>query len=190
VSTAGDRLAGGHATVSDGVKLAWERKGKILRWAILAATVGIVLRTLERRMGWLTRATAGIIGIAWTLACYFVVPVLAAEGLGPVEALQRSAHLFRETWGEELTGGFSFGLIFGLLGAPAIVLIYFSGAMGQSAMLAAVVLAVIYWLLLSVVSSAVQGIFVAALYHYARTKQPTGGFNIDELRSAWRPRSI
>ena len=190
VSTAGDRLAGGHATVNDGLKLAWERKGKILRWAILAATVGIVLRTLERRMGWLTRATAGIIGIAWTLACYFVVPVLAAEDLGPVEALQRSAHLFRETWGEEVTGGFSFGLIFGLLGAPAIVLIFFSRTMGHSAVLAAVLLAVIYCLLLSVVSSAVQGIFVAALYHYARTKQSTGGFNMDELRSAWQPRSI
>lgn len=189
VSTAGDRLAGGKATVNDGLKLAWARKGKILQWAILAATVGMLLRALERRMGWLMRVTAGFIGIAWTLACYFVVPVLAAENLGPVDALQRSAHLFSETWGEELTGGFSFGLIFGLLGLPAILLILFTRSMGGTAVLAAVVVALLYWLLLSIVSAAVQGIFVAALYHYARTKQSTGGFSIDDLRSAWRPRA-
>jgi Family of unknown function (DUF6159) len=190
VSTAGDRLAGGRATVNDGLKLAWQRKAKILQWAVLAATVGIVLRTLENRMSWLMRATAGIIGVAWTLACYFVVPVLAAENVGPVEALQRSAQLFRETWGEQLTGGFSFGLIFALLGLPAIALFFVGQRFGQSGMLAGIVLAVIYWLLLSIISSALQGIFVAALYHYARTKQATGGFRIDELASAWQPRSI
>jgi hypothetical protein len=189
VTTAGDRLAGGHATVNDGLRLAWQRKGKILQWAILAATVGIILRMLERRMGWLMRLTAGLIGVAWTLACYFVVPVLAVENLGPVEALQRSAQLFRQTWGEELTGGFSFGLIFTLLGLPAIVLVIFSSNLGQAAMLGSLALAVIYWLLLSVVSSAVQGIFVAALYHYARTKQAAGGFSLDDLSTAWRPRS-
>lgn len=190
VATAGDRLAGGRSTVNDGLRLAWQRKGKILQWAILAATVGIVLRTLERRMGKLMRAVAGIIGIAWTLACYFVVPVLAVENLGPFEALTRSAEIFRQTWGEELTGGFSFGLIFMLLGLPAIVLVLFSMNLGQAAMLGALALAVIYWLLLSVVSSAVHGIFVAALYHYARTKQAAGGFSLDDLSTVWRPRSI
>jgi hypothetical protein len=189
VATAGDRLAGGRSTVNDGLRLAWQRKGKILQWAILAATVGLVLRALERRMGRLMRITAGIIGIAWTLACYFVVPVLAIENLGPVEALSRSAELFRQTWGEELTGGFSFGLIFMPFGLPAVVLVIFCRNLGQAAMLGALVLAVIYWLLLSVVSSAVHGIFVAALYHYARTKQAAGGFSLDDLSTAWRPRS-
>jgi hypothetical protein len=152
VSTAGDRLAGGHATVNDGLKLAWERKGKILQWAILAATVGIILRTLERRMGWLMRLTAGLIGVAWTLACYFVVPVLAIENLGPVEALQRSAQLFRETWGEELTGGFSFGIFFlvlGIIPAVLLVLVCANASLGRSAVLGAFAVALIYWILLS-----------------------------------------
>lgn len=190
VSTAGDRLAGGKATVNDGLKLAWERKGKILQWAILAATVGILLRALERRMSVLGRLTAGLIGVAWTLACYFVVPVLAVENLGPVEALERSARLLRETWGEGLSGGFSFGFFFMLLGLPSVLLVFYSRTRGGSAFLAALVMAVIYWMLLSIVSSALHGIFVAALYHYARTKQVTGGFSTDDLASLWRPRIV
>ena len=72
------------------------------RGALLSATVGILLRMSEARTSWLWRLVGGWIGLAWTLASYFVVPVLAAEDVGPAEALQRSADLFRETWGEEV----------------------------------------------------------------------------------------
>ena len=189
VSVAGDRLAGGHATVNDGLRIAWQRRWKILQWALLAATVGIVLRMLEEKAGWLARLTAGIFGAAWTLACYLVVPVLAAEGLGPSDALARSAELFTRTWGEQLSGGFSFGLIFTLLALPGVLFIYFATGMGQHAMLIGFGLAVAYWLLLSVVSSAAKGVFIAALYHYARTREATGGFSLDDLAGAWRPKS-
>jgi Family of unknown function (DUF6159) len=73
---------------------------------------------IAERTGWLGRLVGGMIGMVWTLASYFVVPVLVAEDVGPAEALQRSADLFRETWGEEVIGGFSFGLIFTLLALP------------------------------------------------------------------------
>jgi hypothetical protein len=190
VSVAGDRLSGGHATVNDGLRIAWQRSGKIFQWAMLAATVGILLRLLERNAGWLARLTAGMFGAAWSLACYFVVPVLAAENLGPMEALERSAQLFGRTWGEELTGGFSFGLIFSLLGLPAVLFVFLGWGMGPVEKLGGIAVAVIYLLLLSVISSAVKGVFVAALYHYATTKQATGGFRLEELSTAWRPKSV
>ncbi|MFZ0662549.1 MAG: DUF6159 family protein [Acidobacteriaceae bacterium] len=189
VSVAGDRLSGGHATVNDGLALAWQRKVKIFEWALLAATVGILLRSLENSLKGLGRLTAGVFGASWSLACYFVVPVLAAENLGPVEALERSAQLFGRTWGEELTGGFSFGLIFTLLGLPAVLFVFLGWGMGPMERLGGIALAVIYLLLLSVVSSAVKGVFVAALYHYATTKQATGGLRLEELAAAWRPKS-
>lgn len=190
VSVAGDRLAGGRATVSDGLQLAWQRKGKILQWALLAATVGVMLRMLENSLKGFGRVASGVFGVAWSLACYFVAPVLAAENLGPVEALERSAHLFGRTWGEELSGGFSFGLIFALLGLPGVLLLFVGWNGGQTAQIAGIALAVIYFLLLSVVSSAVKGVFVAALYHYATTRQATGGFKLDELANAWCSKSV
>ena len=108
VSVADSRLAGGHATVNDGLEVAWQRKGKIFQWALFSATVGIVLRMIQERSAWLGRLITGLVGIGWTLASYFVLPLLAAEDVGPAEALQRSAEMFRETWGEQVTGGFSF----------------------------------------------------------------------------------
>jgi hypothetical protein len=188
VSAAADRLAGGHGTVNDALQIAWKRKGKILQWAIVAATVGVLLSVLENRLGWLARFTTRLIGTAWTLASYFVVPVLAAADVGPVEALYRSASAFRETWGEELVGGFSFGLIFTLLSLPGVALFFWGRTLGRTGMLTGMVLAVLYWLLLSIVSSAVQGIFTAALYRFATTKQVAAGFSPNDLSDAWHPR--
>jgi hypothetical protein len=83
VSAASSRLAGGHATINDGLEAAWQRKGRILQWAFLSATVGILLRMIEERAAWLGRLVIGLVGMAWTLASYFVVPVLVAEDVGP-----------------------------------------------------------------------------------------------------------
>ena len=189
VSAASSRLAGGHATINDGLEAAWQRKGKIFQWALLSATVGILLRMIEERTSGLGRLFGGLMGMAWTLASYFVVPVLAAEDVGPAEALQRSADLFRETWGEEVVGGFSFGLIFTLLALPGLALpLVGSKTMGRTGIVAGVGLAVFYWLLLAVVSAAVQGIFVAALYRYAKTKQVSAGFRPEDFSMAWQPK--
>jgi hypothetical protein len=188
VGIASDRIAGGHATLNDGLQLAWQRKGVILQWALLAATIGLVLRALEERMQWIGRLVVSLIGIAWTLATFFVVPLLAAEDVGPAEALSRSAALFRENWGEELVGGFSFGLIFTLLALPAVFLPLYGATLGRAELIAGTIFAVIYWLLLAVVNSTIQGIFMAALYRYATTKSAPPGFNLGDLRGAWHPR--
>jgi hypothetical protein len=189
VSIASDRLRGGHATLNDGLQIAWERKGSIFEWAILSATVGMLLRALEDRMGWLGRMIVGWIGVAWNLATYFVVPIVAAENMGPVEALQLSAQIFSEAWGEELVGGFSFGLIFTLLALPGIALPILGTKYGVVGTIAGIAIAVIYWLLLGVISAAVQGIFNAALYSYATTKQVPPGFGRENFVNAWQPRT-
>src|SRR2546421_11964177 len=100
VAVANSRLMGGTWTFRDGIELAWERKGTILQWALVAATVGVILRTLEERMGLIGRLIMRLIGIAWALACYFVVPVLAFEDLTPIDAVKRSSKLSRDPWGE------------------------------------------------------------------------------------------
>lgn len=188
VSIAQNRLAGGQATMNDGLQAASRRLGVIFEWAILAATVGMILRTVEDRLKWLGRFMVGMIGVAWNLASYLVVPVLAAENVGPIEALYRSADLFTQTWGEQLAGGFSFGLIFVLLALPAAFLPLLGRNLGREGVLAGIVVAVLYWLLLSVVSAAAQGIFMAALYRYATTGEVSAGYSRDDLAGAWQPK--
>jgi len=111
VGVANSRLTGGNWTFDQGLQLAWHRKWVILQWAFVAATVGMALRMLSERSGFVGRIVISFIGVAWNIACYFVVPVLAFEDLSPGAALYRSAELFTETWGERVVGGFSMGLV-------------------------------------------------------------------------------
>ncbi len=190
VGVANSRLMGGTWTVRDGLELAWARKGTILQWAFVAATVGVILRTLEERLGLIGRIIMRVIGIAWTLACYFVVPVLAFEGLTPVAAFKRSSKLFRDTWGEKVIGGFSLSLISLLLALPGIGLWIAAIALGGvKGMIFGAALMILYFLMLSVFMSAVQGIFNAALYRYACFKQVPPAFSQDLIASAWSPKS-
>jgi hypothetical protein len=190
VGVANSRLTGGSWTFDQGLQLAWKRKWVILQWAFIAATVGMVLRALSERAGFIGRIVVGFIGVAWNLACYFVVPVLAFEELSPGAALYRSAELFKETWGEKVAGGFSLGLIFFLMMVPGFLI--WMGAInyaGPKGMLAGGIFMAAYFLLLSVVSSAVQGIFNAALYRYAIDQTTPPGFSQGLFRDAWTARS-
>jgi Family of unknown function (DUF6159) len=186
VGVANSRLTGGSWTFDQGLQLAWQRKWIILQWAFIAATVGMALRALSERAGFIGRMVVGAIGVAWNLACYFVVPVLAFEDLSPGAALYRSAELFKETWGEKVAGGFSLGLIFFLLMLPGFAI--WVGATqfwGQTGVILGGVLMGVYFLLLSVTSSAVQGIFNAALYRYAVDQTAPPGFSPALFRDAW-----
>jgi Family of unknown function (DUF6159) len=189
VSIAANRLAGGNATLNDGLQIAWQRKWSIFQWALLSATVGMVIQALEQKFGFLGRIVIRIIGVAWVLASFFVVPLLAAGNMGPVEALSKSGAIFRKTWGEQVTGGFSFGLIFVLLTLPGALLPLMGARMGQMELFAGMALAVIYWLLLAVINSAARGIFVAALYRYATTQQISAGFDRSDLADAWQSKT-
>ena len=190
VGVANSRLTGGKWTFDQGLQLAWQRKWVILQWAFIAATVGMVLRALSERAGFIGRIVVGMIGVAWNLACYFVVPVLAFEDLSPGSALYRSAELFKSTWGEKVVGGFSLGMIFFLLMLPGFAI--WVGAIqfwGSTGVLIGGVFMGVYFLLLSVTSSAVQGIFNAALYRYACDQVVPPGFSKELFQNAWTERS-
>src|ERR1039458_9654417 len=138
VSIASNRLARGHPTLHYWLQTRWKRKRSHLQWALLAATVGMLLQTLERCLSVLGRVLTRITGFVWALASFFVVPLLAAEDMGPVEALYKSQQIFRRTWGEEIAGGFSFGLIFLLLTLPGLLLPVMGARLGQTEMMAGV----------------------------------------------------
>lgn len=186
VGVANSRLMGGNWTFRDGMELAWARKGTILQWAFVAATVGMILRTLEERLGLIGRLVMRMIGVAWALACYFVVPVLAFEDLTPIAAIKRSSKLFRDTWGEKVIGGLSFSLVSLVLMLPGFGLWFVAIVLGGiKGLLAGFALLALYVVMLSVMMSAVQGIFNAALYRYACFQQVPPAFDTGLIKSIW-----
>ncbi|MFA5895978.1 MAG: DUF6159 family protein [Thermoplasmata archaeon] len=164
------RLNGGHPTLSDGLRIARENVGRIFLWALFAATVAMIIRMIQERVGIVGKIIMGLVGVAWTVATFFVVPVLIYEKLGPWAAVKRSASIFTKTWGETFTGQFTMGGIFvlaGLLGILPIVLGLAAG--GVVGVVIGGVVAFVYWVILGIVASAANSILVAALYRYATT---------------------
>ena len=183
VAIALDRLGGGHATLNDGLQVAWDRMGKILQWALLAATVGVALRLLRRR-GRLGAWAASLMGYAWALASYFAIPLLAVENISPGEVLERSASLIQSKWGEKVIIGFSFGLLFFLLCLPGVALLVAGKYFPQLGVLVAP-FAVTYWILLAIYISTAKEVAAAALYRYATADQVSSQFSRTVLAEAW-----
>ena len=123
------RLDGGDPTVADGLRIARGKWTTILGYAAIAATVGMLLRALEQRAGFVGRIVIGMVGVAWTVATYLTVPVLVARDVGPIEAVKESATLLKGTWGENLIGnggiGLAFGLLYALLAVVALAIVGF-----------------------------------------------------------------
>ena len=121
IACANIRLNGGDPTVSDGLRIASQNIGRILIWALISATIGMILQAIRERGGWVGKLIAGIIGIAWTYVTFFIIPVLIYEKKGIASSIRRSASLFKQTWGETIIGTFGFGIIFVLLALLGIL---------------------------------------------------------------------
>lgn len=191
VGAASIRLGGGDPGVGDGFRLALGKLPAILGYAAIAATVGLVLRAIQERSGWLGRWVAGLLGAAWTVASFLVVPVLVHEDVGPLDAVKQSVTLLKRTWGENLIGNAGFGLVFFLLMLLALVPAAVVGALAVAAksgagVAAAVALGVIAVLLVALVQAALQGIYAAALYRYAAQGEVGGGFDRALVAQAFR----
>ena len=184
-------LDGKDATVASGVAVARTRLPAIAGWALMIASVNIVIRALQERLGPVGDLILGGIAVAWGLVTFLAVPVIALENTGPIETLRRSAGIFRERWGEQVTGQFSIGgivLLFTFLPAVALVGIGFAVGSGvSSGFLIAV--AVVLVIVGAIVSTALSQIFAVALYRYAVGQGATGAFTEDVLASAVRPRT-
>jgi Family of unknown function (DUF6159) len=187
VACAASRMGGGNPTIGDGLRAATSRLPVIAGWALVSATVGLILRIIEDRSEKIGQIVAGLLGMAWTVVSFLVVPILVVENKGPIAALQDSTTLLKKTWGEQLVSNFSFGMIFFLLAIPAIGLIILGVAAGSSAVLILCAgLAVIYLIVLALVQSALQAIFQTALYLYARDGQVPPGFHAEVLGTAMK----
>jgi hypothetical protein len=183
------RLGGGNPTLGDGFRAASARLPVIAGWAVISATVGLVLRLIEDRSEKVGRFVAGLLGIAWTVVSFLVIPIMVIENKNPFTALKESTALLKRTWGEQLIGNFSFGMIFSLLSLPAFLLVLlaiFSGNM--AAIIGSIAVAVLYLIVLALIQSALQAIFQAALFLYVRDGQVPEGFEAGLLESAMGPR--
>ncbi len=187
------RLDGGNPTLGDGLRIANSRAVNILAYAAIAATVGMILRAIQERVGFLGKIITGIIGAGWTLATSMVVPILVSRDIGPMDAVKESAMLLKKTWGENIAGQMGIGAAFTLIQlaiiATGVLLIVAAAVMG-SATLAIILgaLLVVAVIVTALTHAALSGIYSAALYRYASSGEGSAGFDSAVLQQAFLPK--
>jgi hypothetical protein len=176
---------GEEVTIEKGLRFSMSRIGAIFAWSMFAATVGTILRLIAENAGWIGKIIIGLIGVVWSVATFFVVPVIAYENAGPLEAFKRSSQLMKEKWGESIGAGFSFGLVqivaLIVVGVPLFII----GALVHPVV--GIILAVLGALLIMAIISAAQTIFVSAVYHNV-TGDPVKHFNQQMIDNLFEPK--
>lgn len=183
------RFKGGTPTLSDGLSAAVVCLPQIVGWAALAATVGVVLKVIESRSERVGQVITSLIGLAWSLATYFVVPVIVVERSNPLAAMKRSSAVLKRTWGESMVTNFGVGL-FTFLASLVMLLpigLGVAALASEQLLLGAVgiVVGLAGLLLVSLVSSALKSITVAALYLYAAEGNVPGQYDERLFREAF-----
>jgi Family of unknown function (DUF6159) len=185
------RLTGGNPVFMDGIRNANAHLVPIFIWAMISATVGLVLQLISEKAGFIGQIIIGFIGMAWSLITYFAIPVMIFEEKGPVEAIKESASLFRKTWGETLVGQGSIGIvmiILGIAGLIPVILALMSGFFPLFLVLLAVY--IIFLALLIVIGSSLQGVYNTALYLYATTGNVPEAYSKELIENAFAPKQV
>jgi hypothetical protein len=190
------RLDGGNPTLADGLRIANGRLPAILGYAVISATVGVILRAIQERLGFVGRLVVGLIGAGWAFATFLVVPVIVTRDRGPMDAILESTALLKRTWGENVAGhagmGAAFGLVyFGLAGGTVLLALALLAAGIVSPVFfflfgALVVLALLACVLFQ---ATLTGIYSAVLYRYAIDGSGAAGFDQGMLAASFQPKS-
>jgi Family of unknown function (DUF6159) len=189
ISCAMLRFNGETPRLADGFRMAFARLPQIFAWALVSATVGVLLKVIENAHERVGEVVAWLLGSAWSIMTFFVVPVLVVEKTGPVAAVGRSLSLLRKTWGEALVGNMGLNFILLLLGIPVFLLVIVGVVLLAQGMvvpgIAMLVAGGIAFLLHMAISSALHTIFLAALYQYAAEDRVPEGFDRQVMANAF-----
>ncbi len=197
------RLQGGDPTLKDGFRAANRNLVGIMGWAAISAVVSLIFYALDKFARGQAAGRGGggamimlmivsmIARAAWSIITYLVIPVLVVEGVGPIEAIKRSASLLRRTWGEQLVSNFGFDLMVMILGLPIVLFAVVVGVIipAPAGVIIAVAIGVVGIGLLILVTTALRAIYIAALYEYAVTGSIPQLFPQEVVKDSWRSRA-
>ncbi len=180
---------GEKVSLSYGLGIAIKRLGKVITWAIVSSTIGVILHALEQRSQTVVAAiTRIIVGATWLLLTYFVIPVMVVENVGPFAAIKISAGIIKKRWGESATLVFSLGLV-GLIGfliclVPTVIA---AALFPNSAnILIGIALSALLYLLLMLLMATLSMIVRCVLFYFSTQDKAPMGFDERLLEKAFK----
>lgn len=182
----------------------------ILVWTFAAFLVHILLKMMQNKKGegighigvFLIQLVGVAADIAWGLATFLVIPVIAHENVGAFKSIRTSAHLFRKTFVENIFGSSVLqGLIpiaiwlamFFCMVVIILIATFFSAIFGGFLGVLFFASSIVFILLMALISgiflSAAIIVFKTAVYHYAIGK-PAGPFSAQEIVSSFEKEKL
>lgn len=190
VACAHIRLTGGDPTFSDGITAAKQNIAQIFIWALISATIGLVLQAIRDNNNVVAQLISSIIGVAWSLLTFFVVPIMIIERRGAFDSIKESASLFKRTWGETVVGQGGIALIFVFIALIALIPVFLLILTGVGELIiTAVSLYLLLLIVLFVMVNAMQGIYNTALYLYAKNGTAPDVFSKDLIENAFKEKN-
>lgn len=174
-------LDGAPVSLRQCLSAAWERRGAVTSWALFSATVGLLVRTVERRLPGVGLLVGVLAGLAWTVATAFAVPVITLTGASPLAAVKQSVSVLRDRWGESAAA---------VVRASLYVLPWLLAALAVGGVLTAayppvgIALLVVAVVGASVEGSALSAVGSTAVYRYATAGVVPAGFEHVTLNEA------
>jgi len=194
VAGADQVLRGEAPDIVSAKRLARQRLGPIAGWLVVSFLVGLILGAVRERGGVLGRMSAAMGAAIWSLVTFLVLPILAFEGTGPVSALKRSTALFRQRWGQQITGNAVIGGVSGLivlLGIVAVAggvcLVIAGGAVAIALGVALILVGVVVTIGGGVFGGATRSVFGVALYRFVVDNRALEPFTGADLAGVARP---
>ena len=185
------RMAGGDPTVSSALWHAVERLPALMGWAALTWTVGLAMRFVGSKVGWLGKVLLGGAGMLWQIAVYLTVPAIVIDDLGPVQALKRSVLLLRSTWGENLVANAGLGVIAAALLIPAAPVTALLASSDKALVAVSAPVVFMVWLVaVIVVMTTLNAIYQTALYLYATGESRVASFDERMLAAGFRVKGV
>ena len=188
-----EALSSRPVSIRHGISVACSRWKAVLFWSLLAGIVGLIIRAIEERLAFVGRLLAGLIGLAWSVASIFAIPILIREPslVNPFKIVSRSAATIKRTWGEMLVG------YLGMQGSNLLFLyasILFWIGIGISAFLFSnawlLLVALVPWLLCllaySYLASIASRVYLCALYLYASDGLVPGYYDASMMGMGWK----
>jgi hypothetical protein len=180
------RLAGEPGRLSEGYRATVKRIPQIIAWALVSATVGLLLQLIESFNDLIGDIVAAVLGFAWGLAVYFVIPVIIVDGCGPFAAIKKSSTIFGKNWRKMVNCYFWLSAVFLI----AIVLVYAIEYVDPPLLKALnpaiyIPLIIVFLIAASFFSRLFNAIVQSALYLYYVEKKVPKGFDEALLKQAF-----
>ena len=155
---------------------------------MITASIGLILRIIGEKFGHVGEIASYGALFAWNVASYLALPVMIFENKGIKESIFKSAHLLKNTWGENLTSQLAFSsVLYIIIFLPGLFLaLTFARPYGPEVIQTVLAVNFIIVIAVAIIVTSLEGIFKVALYQYAISGKISSSYSSGSIKNSFK----